>query len=72
MKLNFINLGLTYNSIPKVRGYTYNKILLKSWIEGTPTVMVKRKALECSRLFDENLPAREEYDLWIRISKEWK
>ncbi|MCP3901959.1 MAG: glycosyltransferase family 2 protein, partial [Desulfobacteraceae bacterium] len=31
-------------------------------------VMIKRKLFEIAGLFDENLPACEDYDLWLRIS----
>jgi len=72
VRLNFLDLGISYDSIPKVKGFIYNKILIKNWIGITPAVMVKRDALDYSGLFDANIPARQDYDLWIRISKKWK
>ncbi|OQY28177.1 MAG: glycosyl transferase [Candidatus Cloacimonetes bacterium 4572_55] len=34
-------------------------------------VMIRRKLLDEVRLFDESLPACEDYDLWLRISKKY-
>ena len=46
--------------------------LIKNIIGGTPMVTVKRKALLNVGLFDESLPALEDYELWLRLAKNGK
>jgi ABC-type multidrug transport system fused ATPase/permease subunit len=49
-------------------------MLIKNCIGGTVSVVVRREALELisDEYFSTEFPAREEYDLWIRISKKWE
>lgn len=42
-------------------------ILLKNCIGSTTTVMIRHSVLKQSGMFDENLGALQDYDLWIRI-----
>ncbi|MGI6360278.1 MAG: glycosyltransferase family 2 protein [Acholeplasmatales bacterium] len=53
--------------IPKPKLDSSKDILIKNVIGGTPGVIVKREHLMKSGLFDENLSALQDYDLWIRI-----
>jgi glycosyltransferase involved in cell wall biosynthesis len=57
--------------IPEKRGYAFAELCLKNWI-GTSTVVVRRVCFEKVGLFDEALATGEDYDMWIRISKEFK
>lgn len=43
--------------------------LLKGNFVGTPTVLMKKECFENKRYFDENLPALEDWELWIELSK---
>ena len=53
-----------------LRGDIY-KSLLQGFCPSTPTMfLVKKKALEKVKGFDENLPTFVDYDLWLRIAKE--
>jgi len=70
IKLNFDN-NVAYSTIPSKSGMIYKDMLIKNYIGGTISVMVRREALQ-NNLFDTDFPAREEYDLWIRISKNWE
>lgn len=53
--------------IPSAPYNASKEILLKNCIGSTTTVMVRSKILEQSGLFDEELGALQDYDLWIRI-----
>jgi len=43
------------------------RILIENCIGSTTTVMVKKHLLEKVNMFDENLKAQQDYDLWIRL-----
>lgn len=43
--------------------------LLKENFVGTPAVLIKKQCFERIRYFDEKLPALEDWELWIEISK---
>lgn len=47
----------------------YRKLLVGNFIGGTPMVIVSREALQKVDGFDENLPAKQDYDLWLRLAK---
>lgn len=57
--------------IPKKRGNIYHDMFIKNYV-GTPsTVILKRECFESVGLFDESLTYATDYDMWIRISKEF-
>jgi glycosyltransferase involved in cell wall biosynthesis len=71
----FNNSGKTMGrarNLPSVRGNIYPKILRVNYIGGCSTVLVRRECLEKVGLFDENLPAGEDFDLWIRLAKHYQ
>ena len=73
--LHFERYNLSYITKPAKRGDVYKSLLIKNIIGGTVSVIVRKKALEEiaeAYYFDLKFPAREEYDLWIRLSKEWE
>jgi hypothetical protein len=43
------------------------QILYYNFAGSTTTVMLKKSVLEKSGLFDESLPAIQDYDLWMRV-----
>jgi glycosyltransferase involved in cell wall biosynthesis len=53
-----------------MRGRIYERLLVRNRMTGG-SVVVTRRALETAGLFDETLRAAENWDLWIRISKEF-
>ena len=74
ISLHFIEANISYNTIPKKRGLIYKDMLIKNYIGGTVSVIVRRDALfkiSQDSWFDPIFPAREEYDLWIRICAKW-
>ena len=55
------------------RGYCFNKLLMGNKINGSASATIlKRKCFEKVGLFDENLKMGEDWDMWLRIAKEFK
>ncbi|MDR7666384.1 glycosyltransferase [Methanosarcina sp. Z-7115] len=51
-------------------GNIHNELLKGNFV-GTPTVLIKKECFENTKYFDENLPALEDWELWIEISKHY-
>lgn len=54
---------------PSMRGNIYPKILEGNRIGNCSGVMVRRSCFDAVGLFDENLRAGEDWDMWIRLAK---
>lgn len=54
--------------LPQKEG-NIHKELLKGNFVGTPTVLAKKECFENTKYFDEELPALEDWELWIEFSK---
>ena len=52
-------------------GWVYHQLLLDCWVL-TSTAMIRREALERCGGFDEALPYSEDWDLWLRLSREYR
>lgn len=63
--------GTELEHLPKHRGDIYKKELEKDRVHPTSTVMVKSEALKKVGGFNESLPARQDYELWIRITEKY-
>ena len=57
---NFISKGNFY------------KLLLYNYIGPTITALIKKECFFDVGMFDENMPSKQDYDLWIRISEKYK
>jgi glycosyltransferase involved in cell wall biosynthesis len=57
--------------IPEKRGSIFRDLCEKNWIGGCSSVVLRRSCLEKIGWFEEGLAAQADYDLWIRISKEF-
>jgi len=79
---NYLNAFISYtgyfrindkgdNSIfkPTKHGDIYNNQLWEDHVSPTSAVMVRRICFEKVGLFDESLPARQDYDMWLRLSQ---
>lgn len=66
-----VNENIEYITSPK--NYTqdifFNKMLISNCVGGTPMVVAKRESLINAGLFNEKLPAIEDYELWLRMAK---
>lgn len=52
----------------KKEGNIHNELLRRNFI-GTPAVLVKKECFENVKYFDEKMPALEDWELWIELSK---
>ncbi len=66
----FDELGLSYRSAFRLGGDIHEILLIENYVGATSSVMVRRSALN-DNWFDESMPARQDYDLWIRLSRQW-
>lgn len=55
----------------KVRGDIYRELLARYAVSGTETMLFKKKVLQKVGVFDETLPANQEYDLLIRVCEKY-
>ena len=73
--IDFINAqgDVRYVHLPKQawRGHVYKKMLGENLAGTTSTALVRRECFAKSGIFDEVLRARQDYDLWLRISKHY-
>lgn len=69
LKVVYSKSKLEYFNFPKVESANFKSMLLNNKVGITSTALVRRSALDKVGYFDTNLPAREEYELWIRLSK---
>lgn len=56
---------------PEYSGWIYHQFLLDCWML-TSTAMFRREVFERCGTFDETLPYSEDWDLWLRISREYQ
>jgi glycosyltransferase involved in cell wall biosynthesis len=69
LRVVYSSTGLDYFNFPKIKDVTLEKMLLNNLVGITSTVLVRKSSLDTAGNFDSRLPAREEYDLWIRLSE---
>ncbi len=53
--------------IPPAKYDSSKEIMLKNCIGSTTTVMVKKELFDKVGMFDESLPALQDYDMWFRL-----
>lgn len=58
------------DNIAKKEGNIHTELLKGNFI-GTPAVLVKKECFENIKYFDENIPALEDWELWIELSKHY-
>ena len=58
------------NNVPMLRGNVYDS-LIKGCILGSPTPVIKKICFQKAGFFDETLPSCQDWDMWIRISKNY-
>lgn len=68
----FANEKNDYNFHPKIDGNLNKMILLKNLIGTTSTVMIKKEVFKEIGVFDEELNAKQDYELWIRICQKYE
>ncbi len=71
-KINMLNERISYYSKPRKFSEgedVFRLLLLKNHIGGTSMVVARKSALLTSGLFDEQLPALQDYEMWLRMAK---
>lgn len=58
-----------YRAMPRTRGSVANELLVRNVVGITSSVAMRRSCFIEAGGFDERLPARQDYDLWIRASQ---
>jgi glycosyltransferase involved in cell wall biosynthesis len=53
-------------------GWLLPELLVHDITAGTPCYVIKRECFDKVGFFDVNLPARQDWDMWIRLSTEYK
>ena len=71
IELIYVDMGFSYFSIPTINGLIFKEQLIENKI-GVTSAMMIRSSVAKSYLFDTNLTAREDYELWLRISRDWE
>lgn len=64
--------GNEWTHTPSAAGDIYLDELERDRIHPTSTVMIRRDVLNEVSRFDESLPSRQDYDLWIRITENYE
>jgi glycosyltransferase involved in cell wall biosynthesis len=57
--------------IPSSRGNLVNELLRGNCVGTTSTVLVRRACFHAVGVFDEDLPSFQDYDMWLRIAREF-
>jgi glycosyltransferase involved in cell wall biosynthesis len=58
--------------LPSKRGHIFQDMLTHNWVRTTTTVVVRKECFDKVGLFDETLTSSQDYDMWIRIAKEYE
>lgn len=53
-------------------GWLLSKLLVHDITAGTPCYVIKKECFDKVGFFDVSLPARQDWDMWIRLSTEYK
>ncbi|QKY15557.1 glycosyltransferase family A protein [Halorubrum sp. CBA1229] len=64
--------GTEWERYPEARGDIYVDELERDRVHPTSTVMVRRDVLEEVGGFDTDMPSRQDYDLWLRITEHYE
>ena len=57
---------------PSLRGNIFPDILKKNYVGSCSAVLIRKECIDRIGLFDENLPAGQDFDLWIRLAKNYQ
>ena len=66
----YVDDNVEFDSCPSLQGDMSKQILYNNFAGSTTTVMLRKSILDKSGLFDEELSAIQDYDLWMRVCQE--
>jgi glycosyltransferase involved in cell wall biosynthesis len=58
--------------VPTKEGKLFEALLINNWIGSTSSVLLRKTCFQRVGLFDGDLPSHQDYDMWLRISKEFE
>jgi O-antigen biosynthesis protein len=58
--------------LPTASGDLYRELLVKNLLTGPTSVMIRRNVIAVVGFFDEELPAIEDFDYWLRVCRRYK
>lgn len=58
--------------VPSKRGDIHRAQLAKDWVSPTSAVLVDRECFDSVGTFDTDLAARQDYDMWLRLSRQYE
>jgi glycosyltransferase involved in cell wall biosynthesis len=70
-KVEGSNKGVIAQVIPEKRGSVFEDMCFRNWIGTCSTVLLRRVCFENTGWFDETLPSGVDYDMWLRLSKQF-
>lgn len=71
VEVDWTSKKVLWQMIPTKRGDIYNDMFFKNYVGVPSTVILRRVCFEKTGLFDESVVYPTDYDMWIRISKEF-
>jgi glycosyltransferase involved in cell wall biosynthesis len=72
LKIDRLTGEMLAQIVPTKRGCIFHEMFIQNWV-GTPsTVLLRKECFEKVGVFDEELVFGTDYDMWIRISKEFR
>jgi glycosyltransferase involved in cell wall biosynthesis len=64
--------SIEIGQVPSKHGDIYRDQLAKDWVSPTSAVLVDRECFESVGMFDTDLAARQDYDMWLRLSRHYE
>lgn len=64
--------SILYQLAPTLKGRIFDQLAIQKWIAPTSTFFLKRECFNKVGLFDVNIEFGEDFDMWLRISKEFQ
>lgn len=71
-KIDRVSGKIVGRKTPMQRGRLSQTLLVKNCISSTSSILLRKECIERVGLFDESLPSFQDYDLWLRISREFQ
>jgi glycosyltransferase involved in cell wall biosynthesis len=71
-EIHMVQQNIKYISRPQKLdspGETFETLLVNNVVGGTSMVVVKKKTLLSAGMFSEQMPALQDYDLWLRLAR---
>ncbi|MBF0510757.1 MAG: glycosyltransferase [Candidatus Omnitrophica bacterium] len=59
-------------NLPQWRGHVYQRLLLGTMLSSVSSVLVRAECFQKVGLFDEDLTSCQDWDMWLRISKQYE